>query len=621
MEDETIKELVQRMKTGEQAAYEEAYRDTYRSVYFICLGFMKNEENAKDAMQDTYMTAFGKLEQLKEEEKFIAWLKQIAVNRCKRLLEKMAPELMEVEKLENLRKEENENFLPEEYIINKAKRKIVMDVMRKELSDIQYQTVILFYFNGLEIEEIADMMECPPGTVKSRLSVARNRIKEGVLEYEKNNKDKLYSFVGIPFLTSLLAAEASAMEAPDVWASIELLLKKLEKTEELSASHADMSRDSSMKTKGEHKVSKNIKNGAGIAKTKMIVAAIAAVVLIGAGVGIAVGISKGKDNDGQSVVIHENNRVENEESSLGEGGEVAGGKLLEAEQSSVEVHEVFHLQQRWLTSHDFSTGQLETAPADFVFFADSEYPFGAPYAFDSVDELPNMETDLSTMIEAGSSISVRSNDGSYYDGYFLWVYNISSQELSAQECIDNGWVAFYSVDAGKTDHYGMLLGYHEEEIESSFADGRVRGRDYLEQVLKDFGSPTYIGIGMTLDSMGETIDEMNDRLENPAEYENDLTISMDTSLIAYYESAMTTDGDETVYFAWEFEEYVLWIVILDGSSEWEEGLYSPSPGVMYSALYDREVWDSLIEGGGLNYSQNRIDVFYPEGFVMPEIAN
>lgn len=55
MEEQKIKELVQLMKQGQQTAFEEMYRETYRSVYFICLGFMKNEENAKDAMQDTYI--------------------------------------------------------------------------------------------------------------------------------------------------------------------------------------------------------------------------------------------------------------------------------------------------------------------------------------------------------------------------------------------------------------------------------------------------------------------------------------------------------------------------------------------------------------------------------------
>lgn len=297
MEEQKTKELVQRMKRSEQTAYEEVYRETYRSVYFICLGFLKNEENAKDAMQDTYMTAFSKLEQLKEEEKFVAWLKQIAVNRCKRLLEQPGPELMDAKDLENMKKEENENFLPEDYITNKAKRKIVMDIMRKKLSDIQYQTVILFYFNDLEIEEIADMMECPPGTVKSRLSVARNKIKEGVLEYEKENRDKVYSFVGIPFLTSLLTAEASGMEVPDIWEKLELSLKKLKKVGEVDVNNDDASRNSSMQTKGESKMSKSIKSGSGITKSKMIVAAIVAIALIGVGIGIAIEITKGNANE------------------------------------------------------------------------------------------------------------------------------------------------------------------------------------------------------------------------------------------------------------------------------------------------------------------------------------
>lgn len=601
MEEQRIKELVQSMKQGEQSAYEEVYRETYRSVYFICLGFLKNEENAKDAMQDTYMTAFSKLEQLKEEEKFVAWLKQIAVNRCKRLLEQTGPELMESEDLENLKKEENENFLPEEYITNKAKRKIVMDIMRKKLSDIQYQTVILFYFNGLEIEEIADMMECPPGTVKSRLSVARNKIKEGVLEYEKESKDKLYSFIGIPFLTSLLAAEASGMDVPDIWENLEASLKFI-----------------SEPGKGENKVSRNIKKGSGITMSKVMIGAIIAVVLIGIGIGVAVGVSKanGSKNDGNEVIMNLENGgrdsidTDGEETVVNESTDSA-----DVQEETVQVHEVFHLQQRWLTSHDFSTGQLDSAPADFVFFEDTEYPFGAPYAFDFVDEFPNIKTDLSKMIDAkdedGISLEPIYFDDNYYRGYYVWVYNLTSQELSMQECIDNGWVAFYSSDPIKTEHFELLLGYEKEDVVPFREDGIVIDRDYLEEVLKDFGSPTYIGMGMTMDSMDEMVDEMID----------DYTINIDTSLVAYYESAMKIDGDETVHFAWEFEEYVLVLTILDGSAEWEEGIYSSEPRMLTSALYDREVWNALLEVGGYNYGENKIDAFFPEGFVMPEKTN
>ena len=214
MEDMEMRNLVLQVEQGNQEAFTKLYEETSKTVYFICLSFLNNEEDAKDIMQDVYITAYNYLPQLNEKEKFQAWINQITVNKCKRFLMKDTAIPMDDEDLSNIRLEDNENFLPEEYITKKEKRKIVMNIMRERLSDIQYETVILYYFNGLTIDEIADIMECPPGTVKYRLSVARGKIKEGVLEYEKTTDDKLYSFATVPFLASLLAAEASGLEVP-----------------------------------------------------------------------------------------------------------------------------------------------------------------------------------------------------------------------------------------------------------------------------------------------------------------------------------------------------------------------------------------------------------------------
>ncbi|MDE6744897.1 MAG: hypothetical protein K2J95_13550, partial [Lachnospiraceae bacterium] len=78
------------------------------------------------------------------------------------------------------------------------------------------KTVILYYFNGLPIDEIADIMECPPGTVMYRLSVARAKIRDGVDAYENKSGDKLYSVVGLPLLMRLLYEEADSMAVPDM---------------------------------------------------------------------------------------------------------------------------------------------------------------------------------------------------------------------------------------------------------------------------------------------------------------------------------------------------------------------------------------------------------------------
>ncbi|MDE6744626.1 MAG: RNA polymerase sigma factor [Lachnospiraceae bacterium] len=216
MEEKRLRELVDKAKQGDHAAFEELYSISCKKVYFTCINFLGNEEDARDVMQEVYTTAYEKLASLNDAEKFVPWINRIAVNRCKKILMKKAAVFMEIDDAVDELTEENENFLPEEYITQKEKRKLVMDIMRNTLSDIQYKTVILYYFNGLAISEIADIMECLPGTVMNRLSVARAKIRDGVDAYENKSGDKLYSVVGLPLLMRLLYEEAESMAVPDM---------------------------------------------------------------------------------------------------------------------------------------------------------------------------------------------------------------------------------------------------------------------------------------------------------------------------------------------------------------------------------------------------------------------
>nr|MDE6714821.1 RNA polymerase sigma factor [Lachnospiraceae bacterium] len=216
MEEKRLRELVDKAKQGDHAAFEELYSVSCKKVYFTCISFLGNEEDAKDVMQEVYITAYEKLASLNDAEKFVPWINRIAVNRCKKILMRKAVAFMEIDDAVDELTEENENFLPEEYITQKEKRKLVMDIMRNTLSDIQYKTVILYYFNGLPISEIADIMECLPGTVMNRLSVARAKIRDGVNAYENKSGDKLYSVVGLPLLMRLLYEEADSMAVPDM---------------------------------------------------------------------------------------------------------------------------------------------------------------------------------------------------------------------------------------------------------------------------------------------------------------------------------------------------------------------------------------------------------------------
>ncbi len=210
-----LERLVKRAADGDEKAFEELYKQTYKQVYFTCNAFLKNEQDAADAMQDIYLIVLHSVDTLKDVSKFESWLGRITINKCKDYLKKNKPVLMEEETLAEMLVEDDELVLPEEYAMNKAKRKILMDILEKNLSDVLFQTVLLFYFHDMSAVEIADWMECPVGTVTSRLCLARTKIKEAILDYEKKSGDKLHGMVLVPILALLFQEEANAME-PEV---------------------------------------------------------------------------------------------------------------------------------------------------------------------------------------------------------------------------------------------------------------------------------------------------------------------------------------------------------------------------------------------------------------------
>ncbi len=216
---DNIKELVDRVINGDTQAFEIIYQNTYRQVYCTCMSFLKNEQNVYDIMQDTYITALTHLQQLENPERITAWLNTIAVNKCKNFMRKRVPVQID-ETMEQGLLEDNDNFLPESYVIHAEKRKIILDIMQEELSAVQYQTIIMYYFDGMSVSEIAACMECPEGTVEYRLSAARGKIKAGVQEYEDTSGIKLYSSGGIALLTAIFMEETKNLAIPNVLTGI-----------------------------------------------------------------------------------------------------------------------------------------------------------------------------------------------------------------------------------------------------------------------------------------------------------------------------------------------------------------------------------------------------------------
>ena len=211
----TIKELVLSTKNGNKKAFDKLYKLTSNDVWFTCVSLLKDEENAKDIMQETYITAFLKLDTLKDEEKFCGWLTAIATNKSKNKLKGKVEYQIDDEVLIT-EAETDELMLPEEYINKAEKRKVLLQIIEDTLSFNQYQVVLMFYFDEMSISEIAQGLEISEGTVKSRLNSSRAKMKTAIEDYEKKSGDKLHGVVVVPFFTTIFKEEAKSLAVPNI---------------------------------------------------------------------------------------------------------------------------------------------------------------------------------------------------------------------------------------------------------------------------------------------------------------------------------------------------------------------------------------------------------------------
>lgn len=286
MEKEEIKTLVLQAAQGNRAAFGALYEETGRVVYFTCLKLLANAQLAEDITQETFLTALQKLGTLTNPENFQTWVNRIAINLCKMHFRgNTDPEENSEDILEDI---PDEDLIPEEYVSNDAKRKIIMDIIDTVLTEEQRRSVILYYFDMLTVPEIAEVMGCTTGTVTSRLSAARKKIKEAVLIYEENNNDRLHAAVPVFILSKLLMKEASTTALPKLTVFTS------------TAANAVPDKVTSTKT---------ISGGKGMFSTvkAKVIAGVCAVAVVGGGITAAVVLSSNSNDDDDIVVSSQKN--------------------------------------------------------------------------------------------------------------------------------------------------------------------------------------------------------------------------------------------------------------------------------------------------------------------------
>jgi len=208
-----IAELVLKSKQNDNEAKSKLCEQTYNLAYFHALKLIKNQDDALDIVQDSYVKAFSNLDMLDSPERFTSWLTSIVLNKSKDYLKKKKPTLFVEMQNDDFDsdidfEDDKTEFQPEAQVDYSETKAIISDMV-DSLPEDQRACVIMFYFEEMSVLEIASVMNLSENTIKSKLFYARKKIKNQVLEMEHQYGVKLYSAAPIPFIIWVLRQQAA----------------------------------------------------------------------------------------------------------------------------------------------------------------------------------------------------------------------------------------------------------------------------------------------------------------------------------------------------------------------------------------------------------------------------
>ena len=185
--DHYEKQLIQKAKTGDEISFESLILGCQNKAFNIAIRYLKNEEDALDALQESFIKIFRHLNTFKEDSRFDTWVYRIVVNTCNDMLRKNSNKKItdSIFKIEDDRETVIEipdsSGSPEEVYDKKEKSEHILSCLEK-LNREQKEIIILRDVHGFSYDEISEILECSVGTVKSRINRSRLRLREIILE-------------------------------------------------------------------------------------------------------------------------------------------------------------------------------------------------------------------------------------------------------------------------------------------------------------------------------------------------------------------------------------------------------------------------------------------------------
>jgi RNA polymerase sigma-70 factor, ECF subfamily len=178
--EQTDAALVQRTLGGEVSAYDVLVQRYQRQVYNLAYRMLNSAEDAGDMVQETFLRAYGALASFRQDASFLTWLYKITSNLCidhLRARRSKGALSLDFEMEEGREPAADRSSSPEDSAVRGA----VSEVVQKAVMNLpaKYRVVVVMrHLQGMSVEDIAQELSLPSGTVKTHLFRAREMLRE-----------------------------------------------------------------------------------------------------------------------------------------------------------------------------------------------------------------------------------------------------------------------------------------------------------------------------------------------------------------------------------------------------------------------------------------------------------
>ena len=178
--------LLSKAKKHDKTAFQQLIEQHEKAMYQMAKSILKNDDDVADAMQETIMTCWEKIDTLKKDRYFKTWLIRILINNCNAIFKQRMRSI-------------EEDGIPEVWEQEEGYLNVEWESFLNCLDEKYRIIIMLYYVQGFKTREIADILQINENTVRGRLVTARNKLEEQyindgkIVRKEKaNRKTELY---------------------------------------------------------------------------------------------------------------------------------------------------------------------------------------------------------------------------------------------------------------------------------------------------------------------------------------------------------------------------------------------------------------------------------------------